>query len=131
LQTAPVLRVLKIFPPSKFGRPGAVPFTKHGKECSAYSCLFWTENINENEIRRIEKKQKERDGANLFLMGGHSGYPKISDQAFRVLRISGFQNYYPKFAWEKKNPTIRVPEPENSGSDSSIPELPENMWDAS
>ena len=60
-----------------------MPFTKHGKECSAYSCLFWTENINENEIRRIEKKLMERDGANLFLMGGHSGYPKISDPGFR------------------------------------------------
>ena len=31
-------------------------------------------------------------------MGGHSGYPKISGRVFRVLRISGFQNCYPKFA---------------------------------
>jgi len=30
--------------------------------------------------------------------GGHSGYPKISGRVFRVLRISGFQNCYPKFA---------------------------------
>jgi len=35
---------------------------------------------------------------NIIDMGGHSGYPKILGRVFQVLRISGFQNCYPKFA---------------------------------
>ena len=54
-------------------------------------------------------------------MGGHSGNPKISGRVFRVFEISGFDNYYPKFAPNNRNPTFRVPE--NSGS--GLPEIPD------
>ena len=47
-------------------------------------------------------------------MAGSSGYPKISGRVVRVSGISGFQKCYPKLAWKKKNPKIRVPE--NSGT---------------
>ena len=57
----------------------------------------------------------------LECMAGHSGSPKISGRAFRVFEISGFENRYPKFARNNKNPTFRVPE--NSGS--GLPELPD------
>ena len=56
-------------------------------------------------------------------MAGHSGSPKISGRAFRVFEISGFENRYPKFARNKQNPIFRVPE--NSGSGSGYPEIPE------
>ena len=49
-------------------------------------------------------------------MGGHSGNPKISGRVFRVFKISGFQNCYPKFVLNNQNPTFRVPEMSGSGS---------------
>ena len=56
-------------------------------------------------------------------MAGHSGSPKISGRVFRVFKISGFQNCYPKFVLNNQNPTFRVPE--NSGSGSDNPKLPD------
>jgi hypothetical protein len=55
--------------------------------------------------------------------GGRSGYPKISGRVFRVFKISGFENRYPKLQRVLQYPKIRVPR--ISGSGSGIPELPE------
>ena len=56
-------------------------------------------------------------------MAGRSGYPKFSGRVFRAFKISGFENWNPKFAVQNQNPTFRVPD--ISGSGSGKPELPE------
>ena len=56
-------------------------------------------------------------------MAGRSGYPNISGRVFRAFKISGFENWNPKFADKNQNPTFRVPE--ISGSGSGKPEPPE------
>jgi hypothetical protein len=55
--------------------------------------------------------------------GGRSGYPKFSGRVFRVFKISGFENQYPKLQRVFQYPEFRVPG--ISGSGSGIPELPE------
>jgi hypothetical protein len=57
--------------------------------------------------------------------GGRSGYPKFSGRVIRVLKISGFENRYPKLQRVFQYPKIRVPG--ISGSGSGIPELPEQL----
>ena len=52
----------------------------------------------------------------MVVMAGRSGYPKISGRIFQVFKISGFENWNPKFAENKQNPTIWVPDISGSGS---------------
>jgi len=56
-------------------------------------------------------------------MAGRSGYPNISGRVFRAFKISGFENWNPKFAVQNQNPTFRVPD--ISGSGSGLPYQPE------
>ena len=45
-----------------------------------------------------QKENKGRDRRKWTgVRPGHSGNPKISGRVIRVLEISGFRNYYPKF----------------------------------
>jgi hypothetical protein len=58
-----------------------------------------------------------------WILGGRSGYPKISGRIIWVFKILGFENRYPKLQRVLQYPKIWVPE--ISGSGSGIPELPE------
>jgi hypothetical protein len=77
--------------------------------------------------RRVRRSHSFRLSHNLVIYptirGGRSGYPKISGRVFRVFKISGFENRYPKLQRVLQYPKIRVPR--ISGSGSGIPELPE------
>ena len=72
-----------------------------------------------------EQFKKESNSIATFrdTMAGRSGYPNISGRVFRAFKISGFENWNPKFAGKNQNPTFRVTfrVPEISGSGSGKP----------
>jgi hypothetical protein len=54
---------------------------------------------------------------------GRSGFPEISGRVIRVFQNSGSQISHPKLSKKYQHPMFR--EPDNSGSGSGFPDLPE------
>jgi hypothetical protein len=61
---------------------------------------------------RANRPMPSRAGSSVWstiARGGRSGYPKISGRVIQVLKISGFENRYPKLQRVLQYPKIRVP----------------------